>query len=276
MKILVTGAAGYIGQHLCRMLSLNKEYTVLRTDLDMPSEESGMLYERNIRDPENFIGLRVDAVVHLAALVRIGESVMQPSEYYETNLQGTINLLRHIDYKNFIFASTGAAGKPNSPYAYSKLCAEQVVKELVPEDYTIFRFFNVIGSEGGIQPTNPDGLFSALIRASKTKRFYLYGDDYYTQDGSAIRDYVHVNDICLAIYRAILKPARGIEHLGYGDTTSVLEMVDAFKRANGVEFEVIHKSRRRGDVESSYCCVGSDYMSRNYTLEEMLVIPKEK
>jgi UDP-glucose 4-epimerase len=150
--------------------------------------------------------------------------------------------------------------------------AEHIIREYMGEkEYTIFRFYNVTGS-GGYPATNPDGLFYNLTNAIQTRDFAIYGTDYPTKDGTAIREYVHVNDICRALIKAIDKPSRSIENLAYGDTRTVQEIVDIFKKVNGVDFKVNHSPRRPGDLIENYLKNPSTYMERNYTYEEMLKI----
>ena len=156
--------------------------------------------------------------------------------------------LDHCDYGNFIFASTGAAEKPISPYAISKLAGEHLVREkcdYLRVSHTIFRFYNVIGS-AGFPPTNPDGLFYNLIKAKETGVFNLYGNDYNTPDGTPIRDYVHVMEICNAIKLAIEKPscvigaevAPLVENLGTGVGYSVKSMAETFQEVNNCSFKI--------------------------------------
>jgi UDP-glucose 4-epimerase len=252
MKILVTGSHGYIGKHLIKMLNTEVD----QWDINHPT---------NPIDITQRLSGEYDTIIHLAAKVRVNESVTNPTDYYMTNLFGTINLIRSIKHKNFIFASTGTASNPINPYAYSKRCAEDVIQELCPM-HTIFRFYNVIGSDP-YPPTNPDGLFHNLIN---TRPFHLYGTDYDTRDGTPERDYVHVNEICHAIIQAITKPSNSIENLGHGRGHTVKEMVEIYKRVNHTDFEVIPKPRRNGDLESSVLDNVSKYMKNLYTIEELL------
>jgi UDP-glucose 4-epimerase len=265
-KILITGNKGYIGQHLVKMLEpLNYNLYLI---------DSTVGQTQDITIPSNFYhydSLRFDAIIHLAALVRVGESVQKPLEYYNTNINGTLNILKSVNnFDKFIFASTGAASLPTSPYAYSKLACEQIIQQLNPNNHTIFRFYNVMGTDG-FPPTNPDGLFSNLIKAATTGEFDLYGTDYNTLDGTCLREYVHVNDICKSIIKAIdMKPTCSIENLAYGAPKSVMQIIQTFKKVNNVDFKINLKPRRSGDLEKSFLNNPSKLMERNYTYEQML------
>jgi UDP-glucose 4-epimerase len=262
-KVLITGHKGYIGQHLWKMIEQTRPDIEL-TGLDIASIHSNEWHD--IRNPIK-CATEFHTIIHLAALVRVGESVKNPTDYYQTNIDGTINMLKQIRHHNFIFASTGAASNPDSPYGFSKRVAEDIVKEL-SYDYTIFRFYNVVGTDG-FPPTNPEGILLNLLSASK-KGFNLYGDEYNTKDGTCVREYVHVNDICAAIIKAIDEPANSIENLAYGDTRTVKEIIDIYKKVNKTNFKVNVLPRRPGDLEACYLEKPSKYMVQNYSYEEML------
>lgn len=272
-KILITGCSGYIGSHLCKMLL--GSYEVYGLDINIPQVDTLTdYYNTDIRKMFD-ISEEFDAVIHLAALVNVGESEKNPISYYITNLNGTMNVLSKIKTKNFIFASTGAAQDCESAYGISKRAAEDVVREFAtkhkPMPYTIFRFYNVIGSDG-FAPTNPDGLMYNLLKTYDTGEFTLFGTDYNTSDGTCVRDYVHVNEICDALRTAIETPSNSTECLGHGVGRTVNEIVDMFKAVNNVTFDVIAGPRRKGDIESSVLENVSPFMKNLYSLEELLKV----
>ena len=274
-KILITGNSGYIGSHLSKMLMASMKYEVYGLDIREPQQAMDRFYRQDINRLFT-INEEFDAVIHLAALVNVGESEQIPIQYYITNLNGTMNVINKVKTKNFIFASTGAADGCESAYGISKRAAEDVVKEFCtkhrPTPYTIFRFYNVIGSDG-FAPTNPDGLMYNLIKARETGEFTIFGTDYErTSDGTCVRDYVHVNEICDALMQAIEKPSNSIECLGHGVGYTVNEIVNLFQKVNDVDFDVIKGPRRKGDIEVSVLENVSPYMRNLYTMEELLLV----
>ena len=273
-KILITGCSGYIGSHLCKLLK--GKYIIHGLDLNDPRQPIDTFFKGDICEEyiDNFVDNHYDTIIHLAALVRVGESEEIPTKYYETNLFGTSNILKSIICNNFIFASTGAASVCNSAYGISKRAAEDVVKELshlYNTNYTIFRFYNVIGSSG-FPPTNPDGLFRKLIDSKESGEFTIYGADYNTKDGTCVRDYVHVDEICAAIETAIENPSHKIECLGHGVGYSVKEMVDIYQKVNDIKINVKNGPRREGDAESTVLKDVSKYMKTLYTIDQLLKI----
>ena len=271
-KILVTGSSGYIGRHLLDVLP---NYYTVGLDRAFKPQSADKFILQNILENKMVEG-EYDAVVHLAALVNVGDSVKNPMRYYETNVAGTLKMLEQVDYKHFIFASTGAAENPNSPYATSKRVTEDMVREycqLNNKDCTILRFYNVIGS-AGYDPTNMDGLMYNLIKAGmETGVFNVYGGDYDTYDGTALRDYIHVTEVCTAIKSAIEVPSDGtIQNLATGSGYSVLQMVDYFKEVNNMQFEVNILPRRPGDLARSVLGEVSPYMVELFRIDEKLKV----
>lgn len=273
-KILITGNSGYIGSHLSKMLLRDSKYRITGLDIAPPQEKLHTQLNIDIRD-KFYIGERYDTVIHLAALVNVGKSQSNPTSYYDTNLNGTINVLNNINTKNFIFASTGAAVGCESAYGISKRAAEDCVREICEKkgiNFTSFRFYNVIGSDG-FDPTNPDGLMFNLMKARETGEITIFGNDYdISTDGTCIRDYVHVNEICDALIQAIDKSSNQVESLGHGVGYTVKEIVNLFQKVNDVDFVVKYGPRRAGDLPSSVLEDVSPYMKTMYSIEDLLKV----
>jgi len=272
-KILITGNSGYIGSHLSKLL--DGEYELYGLDLKNPQHPVTKHFKHDIRQNIPASKIEFDTIIHLAALVNVGESEKNPTDYYMTNFIGTLNVLNTLKCKNFIFASTGAAESCASAYGTSKRAAEDCVKEWCSFKnlpFTIFRFYNVIGSDG-FQPTNPDGLMYNLLKAPETGIFTIYGTDYdVSEDGSCVRDYVHVMEICDSIKTAIEQPSNQIECLGHGVGYTVKEMVNLFCKVNDVDFSISSGPRRKGDLPSSVLEDVSPYMRSIYSIEDLLKI----
>ena len=276
-KVLITGNSGYIGSHLSKMLMDTMKYEVYGLDIRDPQYALNRFYRQDI-NRQFSLDEEFDAVIHLAALVNVGESEQIPIQYYITNLNGTMNVINKVKTKNFIFASTGAAVGCESAYGISKRAAEDVVKEYCThhnkKDYTIFRFYNVIGTTV-VPPTNPDGLMYNLMKARETGEFTIFGNDYDTRDGTCVRDYVHVMEICDALKQAIEKPSNQIECLGHGVGRTVGEIVDLFRRVNNIpNINLLTKigPRRKGDLAVSVLDNVSPYMKELYSFEDLLKV----
>ena len=265
VRNLIIGSEGYIGSHLQKIIEAET--------LDIKGKPK---WNINIRENIN-LKKEYDNVIILAALVKVGESEEIPNEYYKTNILGLMNVLQSVKAKHFIFASSGAAVNPTSFYGQTKKIGEEIVEKFCKENninYTIFRFYNVIGSSFGITPTNEDGLFYNLIKAKDTGIFTVFGNDYNTHDGTAIRDYVHVLDICNAIKKSVDNSSNAIESLGTGKGYSILEIVSKFKEVNNLNFEVVFKERRQGDLESTVLNNVSSFFEKTFTIEETLKITR--
>jgi len=273
-KILITGSSGYIGSHLTKMLMDSMKYEVHGLDIHDPQLTMNKFYRQDI-NRQFSLDEEFDAVIHLAALVNVGESEQIPIQYYITNLNGTMNVINKVKTKNFIFASTGAAVSCESAYGISKRAAEDVVREYCtnhrPTPYTIFRFYNVIGSTV-VAPTNPDGLMYNLIMAMQSKEFTIFGKDYGTRDGTCVRDYVHVNEICVSLKQAIEKPSSQIECLGHGVGYTVSEIVNKFMEVNNIDIDVKYGPKRKGDIASSVLENVSPYMRNRYSMDQLLKV----
>lgn len=278
-KILVTGSSGYIGQHLCAWLA--KKHHITGIDRVVGGTGCHEFIHQDILDTNEIAG-EYDAVVHLAALVQVGMGQKCMMDYYRNNVVGTMHMLERIHYDNFIFASTCQV-YGGHVYGTSKRIGEMTVRQfcdLNNKARTIFRFGNVVGS-GGYPPTNADGLLYNLMKARETGVFYLYGDNYDTIDGTAERDYIHVLEICHAIDKAIDRPScvsgaeeqPDYEYLGHGEFYTVQQCIDAFKKMNNCDFDVVVKPRRVGDPSGLVAEEVSPYMPLNvFTLEGMMKV----
>ena len=252
-KIMITGCSGYIGSHLCKLLE--GQYEIHGLDINDPIVPVSKFYKVDINRlftiPDQTEPYH--AVIHLAALVNVGESEKMPIMYYITNMNGTMNVMNKIPTDNFVFASTGAAALCESAYGISKRAAEDVVREY----FTRHR---------------PDGLMYNLMQAKNRGEFTIFGNDYDTPDGTCVRDYVHVLEICNALKLAIEQPANNLENLGHGVGTTVNAMVELFKKVNGVDFEVKRGPRRKGDAAVSVLDNPSTYMKHLYELKDLLKV----
>jgi UDP-glucose 4-epimerase len=277
LKVLITGVTGYIGSHLAKVLyEAGHKITGLDIEWKKHNDVSRYCHRILIKDVTKHVcDEDYDVIVHLAGLIQVEESVAHPTKYYSTNLGGTVNMLRqNINGEpHFIFASTAGAFDAQSPYARSKLAAEDVIKEK-SKNYTIFRFFNVAGSDGMHRQV---GRASHLIRiaaeAAAGKRDYMsiYGEDYDTPDGSCVRDYIHVVDLVNAIRDTIKHGPFNTpyECIGSGKGYSVKEVVQAMKDVTGQDFTVKMAGRRDGDPASLAIDNQFNLLHPQYQLKDM-------
>lgn len=276
-KILITGNSGYIGSHLTQLLKNREDLEIYGLDRNHPTFPVKEQSLNDITMPGYFLwnrDIEFDCVIHLAAEVSVGKSVSDPILYYRTNTLGTLRVLQDLKFKRFVHASTGCAEPMNNPYGISKRASEEIVNQYCNEHnipFTTFRFYNVTGSDG-VSPTNPDGLMWNLINAQKTGVFNLFGDDYNTEDGSAVRDYTHVNEICNALEQAIDRSTNQIENLGHGVGTTVKQMVELYQKTNNCMFKTNIGPRREGDLEISVLDNPSQFMKKLYSMEDLLKV----
>ena len=289
MTVLVTGGAGYIGSHTVRLLR-ERNYPVVVLDSMEFGHRAAIgdtpLVEGDIAD-EQLLGRvfaehEVDSVIHFAAYKAPGESMEQPERYFDNNVCGTNRLLRAMQragVRHFVFSSScsvyGTPDKlpvsennvlhPESPYAESKLMVEQMLKwydVCHTLRYVSLRYFNAAGAsldakigEDWTMTLNliPLVMKAALGKASAVK---VFGTNYPTRDGTAIRDYIHVVDLADAHIRALEfmreHDRSEIFNLGTGRGSSVQEIVDTTRRISGVDIPVEYTSRRPGDPVAIY------------------------
>lgn len=283
-KVLVVGGAGYIGSHMVKQL-LRANYKVTTLDDFSTGHRDavlgGKLVEGSLADvallDKMFASQRFDAVLHFASFIQVGESVSKPDKYYANNLANTLNLLnamvRH-GVSHIVFSSTAALfGEPQyvpideqhpvapiNPYGASKAMVEQVLRDY-DRAYGLksvcLRYFNACGAdpegELGERHDPETHLIPLALQAVSGRRGALtvFGSDYDTPDGTCIRDYVHVVDLCEAHMRALNYLASGgasaAFNLGNGDGYSVVEVVNAVGRVTGKAVPIIEGPRRAGD-----------------------------
>lgn len=282
MKILVTGAAGYIGS-VCTEALIERGHSVIALD-DLSEGHQEAVDSRavfccvNLHDSEALSAVfqkhPVDAVMHFAALCLVEESVREPAKYYRANVSAGINLLEAMllhGVKKLIFSSTAATyGEPEktpipeehrnmpvNPYGASKLLFERVLAEFRSNsglEYVTMRYFNAAGaSEKHGEDHSPEThVIPILLEVATGEReaFQVYGTDYPTPDGTCVRDYVHVLDIAqahaLAVER-ISEFAGRIYNIGNGNGFSVQEVMEAASRVTGRKINSRTAPRRSGD-----------------------------
>lgn len=251
-----------------------------------------------------FASHEIDGVIHFAGLKAVGESVAKPLDYYYNNLVSTIILSKMcIRYKvnKFVFSSSAAVygdrpsplreemelGETTNPYGETKAINERILRDLAKANdtfsVTLLRYFNPVGAhKSGLIGEDPNGvpnnLLPLIIRVARgfEEKLSVFGDDYDTPDGTGIRDYIHVVDIARGHVKALENTRSGVKtyNLGTGVGTSVLQLVNAFERVNGVKvaYEVV--KRREGDVACSFADPSKAEEELDWkaelTLEEML------
>ena len=285
-KVLVTGGAGYIGSFAVRQL-LTSGYDVavfdnLSTGFRESVSSRAQLVVGDLREKSDvkklFSSLKFDAVLHFAAKTVVPDSVKYPDDYFENNFGGSQNLFNEAvsaGVQSFIFSSTAAvyaptdkemidetdACRPLNPYGESKLLTEKYLAELAENlkiNVTSLRYFNVAGaslaSDLGQKTKNATHLIKVAceVAAGKRKQLEVFGTDYETVDGSAVRDYIHVEDLVAAHLLALesLSSQQGhrILNCGYGRGASVYEVIESVERASGKKLNVVSAPRREGDA----------------------------
>ncbi|OYX54129.1 UDP-glucose 4-epimerase GalE [Candidatus Saccharibacteria bacterium 32-50-13] len=299
MNILVTGGAGYIGSHTIIELQ-NAGHVVTTVDnLSNSNQEALRRVEKITGKPIEFHQFAVqnrakledlfsshafNAVIHFAGLKSVGESVAEPLQYYQNNIDSTLSLLDAMNrhgVKKFLFSSSATVyGTPEelplketsrvgigitNPYGQTKYMIEQILKDTCVADEsfecTLLRYFNPVGADPsgtiGEDPSDtPNNLlpYAAQVAVGKLKEVKVFGNDYDTVDGTGVRDYIHVVDLAKGHVAALNHTSQGANayNLCTGKGTSVLELINAFSKAADREIPYVITDRRPGDVASCY------------------------
>ncbi len=287
MAVLVTGAGGYIGSHMLHELLDAGESVValdnLSTGFRWAIPERVPFHHGDVGDAQSIAKIisdhAIDAIIHFAASVVVPESMRNPLAYYRNNTVNSRALIEtaiEAGMRHVIFSSTAAVyGNPKSvpitedaptdpisPYGSSKLMAEMILRDAGRAHglgHVILRYFNVAGADPQLRAGQSTQGATHLIKVAaetavgRRSRIEVFGTDYATPDGSAIRDYIHVTDLVRA-HSDALRYLRGggapvTLNCGYGHGFSVLEVIDAVKKVSGANFAVTYAARRPGDPE---------------------------
>ena len=282
--VLVTGGAGYVGSHTCKILSQQGYTPVTFDNLSGGYSHAvkwGPLIKGDLNDLDSIIAAcheyNFNTVIHFASYIEVAESVESPGKYYRNNIGGTLNLLDAMqgnNIKNLVFSSSCAlygipdkvpitedtVGSPLSPYGWSKLVIEKIIQDFslaYNMRYVLCRYFNACGadSEAEIgeehQPETHLIPRALMAVAGDAPSFKIYGTDYDTTDGTCIRDYIHVQDLARAHILALKHLEKDGKNcalnLGTGTGYSVREILEAVKEITNCDMVIQEGDRRMGD-----------------------------
>jgi len=283
MKILVCGGAGYIGSNMTSLLAAEGHEPVVFDNFSKghrAAVQGTEVVEGDLANSEQLVEVlgryAIEAVMHFAAFIEVGESVRDPLKYYYNNVSNTQNLLTAMekaDVGKFVFSSTAAvygmpdtvpitedvAKAPINPYGETKWAVERMChyqSEAGKLHFAALRYFNACGAGNngtlGEDHRPESHLIPLIVQAAMGKRddIKIFGTDYDTPDGTCIRDYIHVDDLCRAHLLALHRLDACTElfyNLGNGQGHSVREVVETVKRISGKDFKVTEANRRPGD-----------------------------
>jgi UDP-glucose 4-epimerase len=281
VKLLVTGGAGYIGSIVAACLLEDEHEVVVLDNLEQGHREAvplpARLVEADLLDRQAVLltlSEGFDAVLHFAALALVGESVTHPERYYRTNVGGTLNLLEAMTtagVSSLVFSSTCAVygqpdevpipetapPRPTNPYGATKLAVDRMISDFCTAHgigAVSLRYFNVAGASGDLgEDHHPEThLIPNVLKAALgiNPQVEIFGTDYPTPDGTAIRDYIHIDDLAAAHVLALGGARKGehrIFNLGNGNGFSVHEVISAAREVTGLEIPTVEAARRPGD-----------------------------
>jgi len=284
MRVLVCGGAGYIGSNMTAMLGAEGHEPIVFDNLSKGHKAAvgqAQFVKGDLGDFEMLVGTlkqkKIDAVMHFAAFIEVGESVQEPLKYYHNNVCNTQSLLSAMEavgVEKFIFSSSAAVygapekvpvtedspKRPVNPYGETKLAIEKMChyqSEAGKLRYAALRYFNACGAGNDCrlgEDHRPEShLIPRTIKAAmgKSSDVKIYGTDYPTADGTCIRDYIHIEDLCRAHLLALNKLKEATEliyNLGNGKGYSVREVIETVKKVSGRDFKVTETERRPGDA----------------------------
>ena len=283
MKILVCGGAGYIGSNMTALLARDGHEPIVFDNFSKGHEaavQGVQVIEGDLADGERLAeilrDLAIEAVMHFAASIEVGESVHDPLRYYRNNVSNTQSLLSAMEtagVEKFVFSSTAAVygmpervpvteeapAKPINPYGETKWAVERMChyqSQAGKLRFAALRYFNACGAgnDGTLgEDHRPEShLIPLIIQAAMGKRpdIKIYGADYPTPDGTCIRDYIHIDDLCRAHLLALNRldeRAELVYNLGNGRGYSVKQVIETVRRVSGSDFKVVQVDRRPGD-----------------------------
>ena len=303
MNVLLTGGAGFIGSHVIIAL-IDAGYNPIIYD-NLSNSSIKIIESLSILRPKKFhfvygdinntklltdtmLKFNIDAVIHLAGLKSVNESVHEPLKYYSQNVTGAINLftsIKNTNIKKIIFSSSATVYgnpiklpidenhpvNPINPYGNSKLQIETILKDLCYSDLSLsvisLRYFNPVGAHtSGLIGESPEAKninnlmpLISQVALGYRKVLDIYGNNYNTIDGTGIRDYIHIEDVAEGHVRALEYLNNNINYdyfnLGTGKPCTVLQLVKTFEKVNNIEIPFKFVSNRQGDLESCYAKV---------------------
>ncbi len=311
MKVLVCGGAGYIGSNMTAMLAAAGHEPLVFDNLSKGHRAAVKctdIIEGNLTDFELLVESlkknQIEAVMHFAAFIEVGESVQKPLQYYHNNFCATQNLLSAMEtagVSKFIFSSSAAVygipqqvpiteqspTQPINPYGWTKLMVEKMCHDQCRAGklaYAALRYFNACGAGSNAtlgEDHHPEShLIPLIIKAAMGtgSPVKIYGTDYPTPDGTCIRDYIHIDDLCRAHLLALNKLDQSSEliyNLGSQRGYSVREVIETVKKISGRDFKVIEADRRPGDppvllADASKAAQQLGWKPEKDNLEEMI------